>query len=144
MILLGVDFGFKRIGLALTDSKIGLPTALQTMEATGTLKRDAENIAQRARREGADTIVLGLPVEPSGEEGRMARICRQLAEHLQGHGLSVHLVDEAMSSFLSEGSMIEAGMKASHRKKRLDGKAASVILERYLNQNHGGNDSSTS
>lgn len=132
MRLLGVDFGFKRIGLALTDSEVGLPHALAPMAAAGSLKRDAAGIADVAKAQEAEAIVLGLPIEPSGEEGRMARICRQLASELEGHGFTVRLVDETMSSYAAEGAMIEAGVKASTRKRKLDGEAASLILERYL------------
>lgn len=132
MTLLGVDFGFKRIGLALTDSEVGLPQPLAPIQASGALKRDASTIAQLATKHNAKEVVLGLPVEPSGEEGRMARVCRQLGGAIEGHGFAVHYVDETLSSFNSEGQMIEAGVKASVRKKRLDSEAAAVILERYL------------
>jgi putative Holliday junction resolvase len=133
MMLLGVDFGFKRIGLAQTDSNVGLPKALQPMAASGSLKKDAQAIFQAARNLAIDEIVVGLPVEPSGEEGRMARICRELANEISGHGIRVHLVDESMTSYAGEGRMIEAGLKPSQRRRRLDGEAAAEILQRFLN-----------
>jgi putative Holliday junction resolvase len=132
MRVLGVDFGFKRIGLAVTDSAVGLPRPLSVMTATGTLKRDAESIAAVAKVESVDEIVVGLPLERGGVEGRMAGVCRQLGEHLQGHGYPIHFVDESMTSYASEGQMIEAGVKASVRKRRLDSEAAALILERFL------------
>ena len=102
------------------------------MEASGTLKRDAEAISLLAKREEVDAVVLGLPIEESGEEGRMARICRTLAEHISGNGIVVHLVDESMTSVQADGALRQDGLKASQRRKLRDGEAAALILERYL------------
>jgi putative Holliday junction resolvase len=132
MRLLGIDFGFKRIGVAVAETEVGIVTPRSPMAASGTLKKDAEAIATLARREEACAVVLGLPVEESGEEGRMARICRTLAEHLAGNGILVHLVDESMTSVQADGTLRQEGLKASQRRKLRDGEAAALILERYL------------
>jgi putative Holliday junction resolvase len=129
-----VDFGFKRIGLAVTESEVGLPAALPAIAASGALRKDASKIVELARQKGAIAIVLGLPVEEDGEEGRMAKICRQLGDLIQGLGLAVHFVDEGLTSVTAESQMREAGLKASLRKRRRDGEAAALILERFLNE----------
>jgi putative Holliday junction resolvase len=134
MKLLGVDFGFKRIGLAVTDSAVALPSAKPTLDAAGSLRKDAIRIAEIAKRENVEAVVIGLPLE-DGEEGRMARICRQLAENLErDHGLKTFLVDETLTSVAAEEMLLSTGMKASQRKKHRDGEAAARILERYLNE----------
>ena len=134
MILLGVDFGFKRIGLAVTDTLVGLPTIRPTIDAAGSLKKDAARLSEIARKERADAVVLGLPLE-EGVEGRMARICRSLGALLsQDHGWSVHYTDESLTSVGAETALFEAGLKASQRKKVRDGEAAARILERYLRE----------
>lgn len=132
MRLLGIDFGFKRIGVAVAETEVGIVTPRAAMTASGTLKRDADAIALLARREEVDAVVLGLPVEESGEEGRMARICRTLADHIIGNGIQVHLVDESMTSVQADGTLRQDGLKASQRRKLRDGEAAALILERYL------------
>ncbi len=132
MRLLGIDFGFKRIGIAVAESEVGIVTPRPPMDASGTLKRDAEAISLLAKREEVDAVVLGLPIEESGEEGRMARICRTLAEHISGNGIVVHLVDESMTSVQADGALRQDGLKASQRRKLRDGEAAALILERYL------------
>lgn len=134
MTLLGVDFGFKRIGLAITESDVGLPSALLPIAASGALKKDAAAIVEIARARRIEAIVLGLPVEESGEEGRMAHICRQLGDHIAGHGIPVTYVDEGMTSVAAEQTMVDAGLKASLRKRRRDGEAAALILERFLSE----------
>jgi putative Holliday junction resolvase len=133
MRLLGIDFGFARIGAAVTDDAVGLPTALPTFPASGKLKVDAGAIASLAKRQEADKIVLGLPLE-DGTEGKMARIMRQLGGHLQASGLVVDYVDETLTSVEAESVLLQTGMKASERRKHRDGEAACRILERYLDR----------
>ena len=133
MRLLGVDFGFKRIGIAIGESEVGIVTPRSALAARGALKVDAQTLSQLARKEEVDAIVLGLPIEESGEEGRMARICRTLAAHLVDLGEDVHLVDEKYTSIEAEGLLASAGMKPSDWKQHKDSAAAGLILERYFN-----------
>jgi len=132
MRLLGIDFGFKRIGVAVAETEVGIVTPRTSIMASGALKRDAEAILALARREEVSAIVLGLPVEESGEEGRMARICRTLGDHMAGRGIPVHFVDESLTSVQAESALRQEGLKASQRRKLRDGEAAALILERYL------------
>ncbi len=134
MRLLGVDFGFKRIGLAVGETDYGVVTPRPVLAASGALKTDAEAIARLAKVESVGAVVVGLPIEPCGEEGRMARICRTVAGHLEGHGFAVHLVDERMSSASADSILRDEGLKASQRRKRIDGEAAALILERFMNE----------
>ncbi len=133
MRLLGIDFGFKRIGLAIGESEHGIVTQRPFVEASGTLARDAQRIVEMARKEGIDQIVIGIPLE-DGEEGRMARICRTLAGHIEEGGFRVDLVDETLTSVEADGRLKESdpGMKASQRRKVRDGAAARLILERFM------------
>jgi len=130
MRVLGVDFGFARIGLATGDSDMGVFSPRPALKASGALKKDAEAILVKARQEEAEAVVVGLPLDEQGG-GRMARICGQLAEHLRSLGTTVYEVDEAMTSVSAHASMMEAGLKASERRKRVDGEAAVRILERW-------------
>ena len=133
MRLLGIDFGFARIGAAVTDDAVGLPSALPALGASGKLRVDADAIAALARRQEAGKVVLGLPLE-GGEEGRMARVMRQLGGHLEGAGLVVDYVDETLTSVEAEASLRGTDLKASQRKRARDGEAACLILERYLDR----------
>lgn len=127
-----MDFGFKRIGLAVGESEFGITTAKPAIDATGTLKRDAENLAALAKREQIDRVVLGLPVEEDGTHGKMARICQTVADHIRGYGYQVDLVDERYSSVEAESTLRQEDLKASQRRKLRDGEAARILLERYL------------
>ncbi|MEA2552124.1 MAG: putative pre6S rRNA nuclease [Fimbriimonadaceae bacterium] len=132
MRLLGVDFGSKRIGIAVAEAEHGIVTPRSPITPTGTLRKDAANLAQLAKAEQADAIVLGLPLEPGGIEGRMAKIARVLASEIEQAGFRVELVDETLTSVQAESEMAAEGLKASRRRKLRDGEAARLILERYL------------
>lgn len=137
MRLLGVDFGSKRIGIAVAEVQFGVITPRNPISPTGTLRKDAINLAALAKNEQADRIVLGLPLEPGGVEGRMAKIARTLAAEIEKAGCPVELVDETLTSVQAEAGLRADGLKASQRRKLLDGEAAGLILERYI---HGQKD----
>ena len=130
--MLGVDFGFKRIGLAVAETEPPIVTARPAIVASGTLAKDAQTLADIARKEEAREVVIGLPIEEEGE-GRMARICRTLAGHIESAGFKVHLVDETLTSVQADANLREHGTAAQRRKLK-DGEAACLILERYLHE----------
>ena len=133
MRLLGVDFGSKRIGIAVAEAEHGIITPRLPVEPSGTLKKDAVMLAALAKKEEAEAIVLGLPLEPGGVEGRMAKIARVLANEIETAGCHVELVDETLTSVEADSGLVAGGLKASQRKKLRDGEAARLILERFLN-----------
>lgn len=132
MRLLAVDLGTKRIGLAVGDTEVGLVSPRPALAATGTLRRDAEAIVARARQEEAAEVVLGLPLDLDGAEGKIARAVRMLGGLLQERGLAVHYAEESFTSVQAEASLLQAGFKASERRDRRDGEAACVIWERFV------------
>jgi putative Holliday junction resolvase len=132
MRLLGVDFGFKRIGLAVAETEPFVATPRTPLPASGKLAEDARLLAEIARKEEAISIVLGLPLEETGVEGKMAKIVKQLADRLRDEGLTVALVDERYSSVRADRAMRDANLKGSDRRKRKDGEAACLILEDFV------------
>jgi putative holliday junction resolvase len=130
--VLGVDFGTKRIGLAVGESEFGIISTRNPLAASGALAGDADAIVAVARKEMADAIVLGVPVQAEGLTDKMAGICRQLAERIRERGMKVYTVDEALSSVQAEGELIDSGMKAARRKRVRDAEAARIILERFF------------
>lgn len=132
MRVLGIDFGFKRIGIAIAETGFGVITPRPPIAATGVLSRDADNLDALAKREQADRLVLGLPIEEDGNLGKMARVCQTVADHLKTKGHTVDFVDERYSSVEAERELRETDLKASQRRKLRDGEAARILLERYL------------
>lgn len=129
MRVLAVDFGGTRIGLAAGDFD-GVASPLAPLAASGTLARDAEAILKVAKSQEAELIVVGLPLNEGGEETKMSRVCRKLADAISQHGVKVECVDESFTSMESEAALREEGLKASQVRKRVDGEAAVRIFER--------------
>lgn len=128
--MLGVDFGSKRIGIAVGESGFGIVSPRPTVAASGTLAKDAAAIADLAKREQVERIVVGIPVNP--EDPRMEKICGRLADEIRTLGFEVDTVDETMTSVQAETFM--GDLKGSQVRKRKDGEAACRIVERYFNE----------
>lgn len=131
MRVLGVDYGLKRIGLAVGESEVGMAFPRPLLPSRGSIEADAAALAHLVRSEGFDAVVLGLPLTASGEEGEQATICRRLATALEGLGIQVYLVDERMTTRSAE-AMFE-GAKASVRKRLVDSEAARQLVQSFLN-----------
>lgn len=131
MRVLGVDLGRSRIGIAVGVVEGRVATPRQNLKASGSLARDAQAVAELARREEAELVVVGVP-EREGGDDRQARACRTFAERLRSLGWDVSLVDEALTSVESHAALREHGLTAAQRRKVVDGEAAARILERYF------------
>lgn len=127
---LAVDLGKARIGLAVSDDAHQITTPLPPLAAQGALVPDAAQVAEAARKQEAQAVVLGLPLE-NGEATRMASVARRFAALLESHGLKVDLVDETLTTYEAESALQALGLKASQRKKARDSEAACRILERF-------------
>ncbi|HEY3780905.1 MAG TPA: Holliday junction resolvase RuvX [Fimbriimonadaceae bacterium] len=132
MRLLGVDFGSKRIGIAVGEKEHGITTARNSLAASGTLAKDAQQISAVAESEKADAIVVGVPENLPGKDQRMAKVCSQLVDRIREEGWTVFTVNEAYTSVESvEG--LSSVYKPNTVRKRVDGEAARLILELYFN-----------
>lgn len=129
---IGVDLGARRIGIAITDG-LGMTAEPHATLARRGGVRDLEAIAAVVRDLDAGTVVLGLPVDPSGEEGPAARRARAFAERLRPVvGVPVEMVDEQFSTVEAEDVLLEANLSRRKRKQVIDRVAAAVILRRWL------------
>lgn len=124
-----MDFGFRRIGIAVGESEPRITGGRPPLAASGSLSRDASAIARLAKAEGAERIVVGVPKHPQGAR-RMERVCLELAKALESLGWQVATVNEALSSREAERTL--RGLSPTKRKARQDAEAAKVILERYF------------
>src|SRR5437773_1733581 len=103
----GVDFGLKRIGLAISDPSGKLATPLCTVEGGV----QAVCIALEARKKEIDALVVGLPLLLNGQEGDMAKAALQFGEKLKtAFGKPVYFVDERMTSKAMERGLSEMNL----------------------------------
>jgi len=133
MRVLGVDFGLRHIGLAMSDEDGILATPLRVL-AIRSVREAPAAVAAAAKEAGAQTIVVGTPAGLEGEEARAeVRRAERFAKALRREsGLMVHLVDESLSTREAEDLARAAGR--SDRDPKLHAAAAAVILQRWLDR----------
>ncbi len=133
MRYLGIDFGLKRIGLAVTD-----PAGTMAFPFTTLVKKDRTSffveLLAVLEQEDIQGIVVGLPQSLDGRETLRTRQVINFVRRLQRRtDLPVFLTDESLSSEEAEERLRAAGLNPEKRKAVLDQEAAVIILQRHLN-----------
>ncbi len=131
MRILGIDHGSKRVGIAIADTETGMAFARRALRRHGG-EADITALAELASDEGAQRIVVGLPLNMDGSEGRQATEARTFGERLAGIGLEVVYVDERLSSWEAGERLLESGRRPTRASGELDSAAARIILQQYL------------
>ncbi|MFN0137498.1 MAG: Holliday junction resolvase RuvX [Phycisphaerae bacterium] len=131
--LLAVDYGTKRIGLAISDPSGEFVSPAGTIDGRGGAGKDAEQIIAWATKNEIAGIVVGLPYNMDGSIGPQARMSTALARELQRRvSLPVETWDERLSSFQADQWMAEAGVPNSQQAGLRDTLAAVAILKSFL------------
>ncbi|CCO25323.1 Holliday junction resolvase RuvX [Maridesulfovibrio hydrothermalis] len=134
MKALGIDFGTKRVGLAMTDPGGILAFPFKVIQRT-TRNAMFTELLEIIEKEKVDEIIIGLPLSLDGEDTLTTRQVRNFAASMERRvDLPIHLVDERLSSVAAEEELKEAGLWDRKRKKNLDSQAAKIILETWLNR----------
>ena len=136
MRILGLDYGAKTVGVAVSDPLLLTAQPLETIgrSSENKLRATVRRIGELITEYGVSEIVLGLPVMMSGEKGERAKLTESFAEMLEKRtGLPVHLVDERLTTVEADEILYESGVPAGERKKVIDRIAAGLILQDYLN-----------
>lgn len=129
MKLLGIDYGTERIGVALGDTEAGVAVPFEVIDATALA---AERITQLVKQENIEIVVMGLPKNLQGQEGKSASRARRLAEKIQSLGAKIVYEDERLSTKEVERAMKEYGK--AKRGVDKDAAAAAIILQTYLDK----------
>jgi putative holliday junction resolvase len=136
MKILGIDYGSKRIGLAISD-ELGITARPLAVIERKNLDRDLDVLENFLRETNAGQIVLGLPLRLDGTRGIQCEKVDKFAAALKERfPLPVILWDEALSTWEADELMISAGIKGRKRRKMVDKIAAGIILQSYLNSLH--------
>lgn len=140
--VLAIDYGRKRLGLAVSDELRVTARPLATWSRSNR-RHDLARLRSLCREKEISRIVVGWPLQLSGDRGEMALEAADFAERIRKtFGIPVELVDERLSSWEAEQTLAEAGgVKSRSRNQavhRLDETAAAVILRDYLRR-AGGN-----
>ena len=134
MRILGIDYGEKRVGLAISSPvgfiAQGLPT-IERIDGTDYL----EDLADVINEKEVEEIVVGLPKNMNGSIGEKAEVVLVLVETLKSKfNLPVHTFDERLTTVRAHKAMTGAKMSKKGKKKRVDMIAAQFILQAYLDQ----------
>ncbi|MFH0909487.1 MAG: Holliday junction resolvase RuvX [bacterium] len=135
--ILGVDYGARRIGFAVSDPTQIIASAdeVVTIQNPG---EAANRTAGKVRRTGAEEIVVGLPRNMDGSEGASAQKAREFVELLRKKThVPVAMWDERLSTKSAHDILIEAGTRREKRKGLVDKIAAQIMLQNYLDAKGG-------
>ena len=132
---MGVDYGRRRIGIAVGDASDALATPLTTLARRAGKRPPVARLLEIASRHRVRLVVVGLPLDPSGRETEWTAEVRSFGERLARRGgVSVVFQDERYSSAEAESRIRSAGLPRRKRedKARIDAAAAAIILQDWL------------
>ncbi len=134
---LGIDFGTRRIGVAICDRDERIASPLRTLDSSGSDSGDARRLLDIAASEETVGIVVGLPLNMDGSDSAQTQRTRQFTQALAAQAdIAVELWDERLSSFQADEVLETAGVKRDRRKHLRDTLAARVILQSFLDARH--------
>ena len=141
MRCLGLDLGSKTLGIAISDRTNFIASVYKTIffkdEDYNSL---IEPLREIILKEDIGTIVLGLPKNMNNSLGPRAMITLEFKEMLEKElGIKVYMEDERLTSVISNNILISANVSRNKRKKKVDGMAAEIILQSYLDRTRKGN-----
>ena len=132
MIIVSVDLGHARTGMAISDRSGFLASSLCVIEERSD-KRLVERVSAKAVEEKAELIIVGLPKNMDGSEGESAQRARELAAQIgEISGLPVKMQDERGTTVTAHAYLSAGQVYGKKRKQRVDAVAASIILQDYL------------
>jgi len=137
--LLGVDWGERRIGLALSDESQTLAQPLATLTRRPGKRVPMAQLVGHITQHRVVGVVVGLPLDEAGAEGDAARAARALAEGIgRRASIPVALWDERMTTARVLAAVRELGGSTRGRKADVDALAAALLLQHYLDARRGG------
>lgn len=131
--IIGIDFGLKRLGIAISDEMKIIASSLTCIQAEKTLSLTLDKILNLLKDYAVEKVVIGYPLHMDGSKGILAEEAERFAKLLEkSSGLQVDMWDERLSSVQAERSLKQAGLNRKKRSKVVDQVAASYILQSYL------------
>jgi len=132
--LMGLDLGTKTIGIAMSDTRLKIATARETLQRRK-FTLDAEYLIAMAQKEEVFAFVLGMPLNMNGSEGPRAQATRAFVRNMvKLTNLPFVLWDERLSTVAAEEAMLEADVSRKKRAEKIDAVAAAIILQGALDR----------
>jgi putative Holliday junction resolvase len=135
MRMLGIDYGNKRIGLAVSDRNEKLASCFLTLE-NKSLESSINKIRKIIAENNIEKVIIGIPVGFKGES-RQAKKTREFAIELKKEtNLPIIEINEIFTSKMAKKNLLNAGINSKEFKKNIDQEAARIILQDYLDRRH--------
>ena len=137
MRILGLDYGSKTVGVAVSDALGWTAQSLETItrKEENKLRKTLARIEALVKEYEVEKIVLGYPKHMNNEQGDRCAKTESFREMLESRtGLPVILQDERMSTVSAERILMEGGVRRENRKEHIDKMAAAFILQTYLDR----------
>ena len=132
---MAIDFGTKRVGIAVTDPLKIFASPLTTVNTEGAL----EFVKFYCKKERVETIVVGMPLKLNGEETHATQPALKFGKMLKKRipGIQIEFEEEQFTSKMAVEAMVLGGMKKKERRKKenIDKVSAAIILQSYLENN---------
>lgn len=135
MRIMGLDYGSKTVGVAVSDALLLTAQAVETISRPQEtkLRRTLARIEELCREYEIEKIILGFPKNMNNTIGDRAEKSLEFAEMLKRRiGLPVVMWDERLTTVAAERTLMESGVRREHRKEHIDQIAAVFILQGYL------------
>ena len=135
MRILGIDYGVARIGVAVSDTMGMFAGPVCTISERG-MARQLEKVSEEVKKICPDEIVVGLPRNMDGTEGKSAELARTFAQRLQSLcGIEIKFIDERLTTVSANRTLNELDVRGSgKRRKIVDTVAAVILLQAYLDK----------
>jgi putative Holliday junction resolvase len=135
MRIIGLDFGSKTVGVAVSDELLITAQGIEIVrrKSENKLRQTLARIEELIKEYKVEKIVLGFPKNMNNSEGERCEKTLEFKEMLERRtGLTVELWDERLTTVAADNLMMEAGIRRENRKEYVDQIAASFILQGYL------------
>ena len=135
MRVMGLDYGDKTVGVAISDELLITAQPVETVERerTNKLRKTYQRIEALIAEYEVEKIVLGRPLNMNGTEGDRVELTEAFAEELSRRtGLEIIWMDERLTTVEANRILEETGVAHSARKEHIDKMAAAIILQTYL------------
>jgi len=142
MRILGLDVGERRIGVAVADQRVRVALPVAVVERRE-LPADLDAIARLAQDQGAEAVVIGLPISLNGSLGPQAEVVKAFGRELSARlSLPIEYWDERLSTVEAQRRLTSAGKKGPKAKAQRDALAAAIVLQSYIDGQAQGSPSS--
>lgn len=135
MRILGLDYGSKTVGVAVSDPLLITAQGVEIIrrESEGKIRKTYQRIEELCKQYEVEKIVLGYPKNMNGTDGERAQKSLEFKDNLERRtGIPVIMWDERLTTVSADNAMMESGIRRENRKEYVDEIAAMIILQNYL------------